>query len=109
MQLVPIIPQQKFSAEESLEVKGIAAVRPVKPVEERTLPPLVTHGHGLPLHASSEISQHEKRQVAVQEERRFVCRRIQHLPVLEELRSSVDRRRHNLRSADFQLHIDEEV
>lgn len=109
MQLVPIIPQQTFSVEDSLEVKGIAAVKPAKPVEERTLPPLVTHGHELPTHASSGISQHEKRQLAVQVERRFVCRRIQHLPILEELRSSVDRRRHNLGGADFQLHIDEEV
>lgn len=109
MQLVPIIPQQKFSVEESLEVTGVAAVRPVKPVEERTLPPLVSHGHRLPLHTSSDTSQHEKRQVTVHEERRFVCRRIQHLHVLEELRSSVDRRRHNQRSTDLQLHIDEEA
>jgi len=31
------------------------------------------------------------------------------LPVLEELRSAIHRRRHNLANADFRLHIDEEV
>lgn len=109
MQIVPIIPQQKFSVEESLEIAGIAAVKPAKPVEERTLPPLVSHGHEQALYTSSEISPQEKRQFIVEEERRLVCRRIQHLPVLEELRSSVDRRRHSLGSAEFQLHIDEEA
>lgn len=109
MQIVPIIPQQKFSVEESLEVTGIAAVKPAKPVEERTLPPLVNRGHEQALYPSSDISPQEKRQLIVEEERRLVCRRIQHLPVLEELRSSVDRRRHSMGSAEFQLHIDEEV
>lgn len=35
--------------------------------------------------------------------------RLQLLPVLEELRSAIHRRRHNLANADFRLHIDEEV
>ena len=109
MQFVPIIPQQKFSVEEGLGVKGIAAVKPVKPVEERTLPPMVKYAQRQHSHASSEIRRDEKRQAAQQEERRILCRRLQHLPVLEELRSSVDRRRHNQRSTDLQLHIDEVV
>lgn len=109
MQLVPIIPQQIIGVEETLAVKGIAAVKPAKPVAERTLPPLVTHGHELPLHTPREINQQEKRQVTQLEERRLICRRIQHLPVLEELRSAIDRRRQKQRSTDLQLHIDEEV
>ncbi|MBI5918272.1 MAG: hypothetical protein HY849_02705 [Nitrosomonadales bacterium] len=43
------------------------------------------------------------------EERRKYCRRILHLPVLEELRSGLDRRHHHIRTSDFAEHIDEEV
>ena len=69
--------------------------------------PIIRNSTDLP----GDISQidPEIAMLIVEEERRLVCRRIQHLPVLEELRSSVDRRRHSMGSAEFQLHIDEEV
>lgn len=102
MQLVPIIPQQKFVAEDSIEVTGIAAVKPAKPVQQRTLPPLLSYGHRQQAGTPSEIYQHEKRKVTqLQEERRLVCRRVKHTAILEELRSAVDRRR--------RMHIDEEA
>lgn len=109
MQLVPIIPRQKTDVKERLEVKGIAAVKSAKPGQERTLPPLLSHGRERSMHASGWINQYEKRQVTPLGELRLVCRRLNHLSILEELCSAVDRHSHKRRSADLQLHIDEEV
>jgi hypothetical protein len=41
------------------------------------------------------------------EDRRKACRRLSQQPVLVELRSGVERRRHNLRADDLVDHIDE--
>jgi hypothetical protein len=109
MQLVPIIPQQKFDAEDKLPVKGIAAAKPAKPVQERTLPPLLSYGHELQPGSDSEINQHEKRKLTQPQERRIVCRRVKYTVMPEELRSAVDRRRHKQRITDMQLYIDEQV
>jgi hypothetical protein len=109
MQLVPIIPQQKFVAEDSMEVTGIAALKPAKPVQERTLPPLLSYVHQQLPGTAGEIYQHEKRKVTQLQERRLVCRRVKHTAILEELRSVVDRRRRKQRKSDIQLHIDEEA
>jgi hypothetical protein len=43
------------------------------------------------------------------EDRRKACRRVSHQPVLVEMRSGPDRRRHNLRIDDLIDHIDEIV
>ena len=43
------------------------------------------------------------------EDRRKTCRRVSHQPVLVDLRSGPDRRRHNLRADDLIDHIDEIV
>jgi hypothetical protein len=40
------------------------------------------------------------------EDRRKTCRRVQHLPVLVELRSGVERRRHNLFEGVADEHVD---
>lgn len=109
MHLVPIIPQPRVGVEESLEVARTAALKPVKPVEERTLPPLLNYAHELTSPAPTAINQHEKRQDTHSEDRRLVCRRFQHLPILAELRSVIDRRLHKQRSTDIRLHIDEEA
>ncbi|HUX90220.1 MAG TPA: hypothetical protein VMV48_05965 [Gallionellaceae bacterium] len=115
MHLVPIIPQPRVGVEESLEVARTAAVRPVKPVEERTLPPLLTYAHEQQRSDAGEIVQHPHRRVsdrpetADQGERRLACRRFHHLPILEELRSLVDRRRHKRRKTDLEPHIDVEA
>ena len=108
MQLVPVIPQPKIGIEESLEVKGVAAVKPAKPVAVRTLPPLV-RSHALPAKMQYETVRPEKRQITPQEDRRIICRRLHHMNMLEELRSARDRRRRQLRGSDLQLHMDEEV
>lgn len=46
---------------------------------------------------------------SVENDRRRVCRRIQHHPVLKELRSGIDRRRHNQRRSDLTTAVDENI
>jgi len=43
------------------------------------------------------------------EDRRKICRRVNHLPVLVELRSGIERRKHRTRTGDLIDHIDEKV
>lgn len=106
MQFVPIIPAPRNLLEERLEVKRLAAVKAAKPVQPRTLPPLLSYSHEAP---HREHPEQERRQAAQREERRSYCRRVQHLPVLIELRSAIDRRKHAQRSTDRPEHIDIEA
>lgn len=106
MQFVPIIPRYTNVVEDRLEVKRLAAVKAAKPVQPRTLPPLVTYAHERPPEGEPE---QEERRTPLQEERRSYCRRVKHLPVLAELRSSIDRRKHQQRGTDYPDHIDIEV
>ena len=83
-------------------VKGLTGIHAVKPahVEEAeptavTLSPETQHG----LH----------RQGLPAEDRRMACRRIHNQKVLIELRSGLDRRRHNLMESGTADHIDEEA
>lgn len=87
------------------QVRGLTAAQAIKPVYPREQPrPYVEQ----PAH-------HQERTLSVEqphhgmpaEDRRKACRRTQHLPVLVELRSGLDRRRHNLRGDDPAEHIDE--
>ena len=109
MHLVPIIPRPKTGVEESLAVSGVAVIKPAKPVQERTLVLMRSFAHGQPLQMISEAARPEKAQVSRQAERRIVCRRLHHPTILEALRSSIDRRRHQQRKTDVQLHIDAEA
>jgi hypothetical protein len=111
MQFVPINPSQRTFLEDMLEVKRLAAVRAARPVQQRTLPPLLV----LPRAAQQqenleqESQQQERRHAVVREERRKYCRRVQHLPVLVELRSAIDRRKNAQRKTDWAEHIDVEA
>lgn len=96
MQLVPIIPQPRVGIEDSLEVQGVAAVKRAKPVQERTLPPLVSFPHEQPLQLVFEVVGEEGPLRTQLPERRILCRRLRHVTILEELRSVIDRRRHNI-------------
>lgn len=109
MQLVPVIPQPAIGIEKSLAVNGVASVRPATTVTERTPPPLTRLAHEQPVPAVGKKEQHDKRQTAGYTERRSVCRRLAPRPLLEELRSSIDRRKHRQRNTDVLMHIDEEV
>lgn len=106
MQFVPIIPGPRNLLEERLEVKRLAAVKAARPVQPRTLPPQLTYPHQTPQRDNPE---QERRHAAPQAERRSYCRRAQHLPVLEELRSAIDRRKNSQRGTDQTEHIDIEA
>ena len=106
MQFVPIIPRPRNLLEDRLEVKRLAAVKAAKPVQQRTLPPLLTYQHNSQHRDNPE---QDRRQEGAQVERRTYCRRVQHLPVLEELRSAIDRRKQSQRGSDQAEHIDVEV
>jgi len=108
MKYVPSISPPVIGIVNRWAINGTARVKPVKPVQERTLPPLVFQ----PQHAPPESppTPTEKRHAEpLQEDRRTYCRRTAHKPVLEELRSHIDRRRHRQRGDDMTDHVDEKV
>lgn len=110
MRFVPSFPPPITVPEEGLEAKALARVKPVKPVQERTLPPLVAQRHSRLENPSDLTGQQEKRRdMHVHGERRTYCRRIEHLPILFELRSAPDQRRQKQRENDVTEHVDEEV
>ena len=105
MKYVPEPPQPTAAPEIGAEVKALAGLRPAKPVQERTLPPMVVRSraqHEANPQAAGEEKTHER----LHEERRIYCRRIEHLPILLELRSGEERRRHNQRAGDLTEHVD---
>jgi hypothetical protein len=110
MKIVPSLPPLITVAKAGLEVEALAPVKAAKPVQPRTLPPLVVQPRAQP-HASPDIAgQAERRHdVQVHGERRTYCRRIEHLPMPVELRAGYDRRRHNQRGDDMMDHVDEKV
>jgi len=110
MKYVPSLPQPVVGMGTGLEVKALAGIRRTKPVQARTLPPLVVQPHsqreGEPDITDQQDRRHEPH---IHGERRTYCRRIEHLTVLIDLRSEIDRRRHNQREGDTVEHIDLEV
>lgn len=87
----------------SRAVKGLAAVHAVKPIHEEVEPTSVT------LSIEARERQGSEEQHLPQEDRRKACRRIHNQKVLIELRSGLDRRRHNLMEGGTPDHIDEEA
>ena len=74
------------------------------------MPPLVIQSHSQREGEPEIVEQQERRyDQHVYGERRIYCRRIEHLPILIELRSGIERRRHNQREGDVTEHIDVEV
>ena len=111
MKYVPSLSPPATAATDRWAINGLSRVKPVKAVQERTLPPLVSQPHhAQPESPAVQVEKIEKRHTdTYQEDRRTYCRRVAHLPILEEFRSGVDRRRHNLRAGDTMDHIDEKV
>lgn len=108
MKYVPSLPPPRITGVwDRLTVSGLAAVKAAKAVQPRTLPPLVVppHGHHEPPREPTE----RRHDTHPQGERRTYCRRVRHLPVLAELRSGLERRRHNQRAGDPTEHIDVEA
>lgn len=110
MQYVPSLPSPVTAPETGPEVKALAGIKRAKPVQERTLPPLVVQPHAR-YEAPPEVAENEEKRhdPHVHGERRLYCRRLEHLPMLVELRSGKDRRRHNQRAGDITEHIDIKV
>lgn len=89
---------------EPRQVKKLSATYAVKRVYPREQPVLLNEATP---HTAAQAA-HQKEQFG-QEERRQTCRRVRHDPVLEELRSGIDRRHHNIREGDIAEHVDVEV
>lgn len=107
MQIVPIIPQQTTGVTADQDIKDVSAVKPVQHLPEEGLPVLLKEENAG--RKTVEVAHSEKRVVSQQQERRVFCRRIHYATILEELRSSLDRRRNKQRNTDLLEHIDEEV
>jgi hypothetical protein len=114
MKYVPSLPPPASVPTDRWENDGLTAVRPVKPVQERSLPPLIFHRRprrqAEPEAEPVPAGEVEKRHATpLPEERRSCCRRTLHQTIPMELRSGTDRRRHNQRKTDSTEHIDEEA
>jgi hypothetical protein len=109
MKYVPSLPPPLTGAVDRYEWRALPRVQATHPVQPRSLPPLVFQRRRRePLRAA--VEQPERRHDPhVNGERRSYCRRTEHLPVLLELRSGIDRRRHAQRATDHAEHVDEEV
>lgn len=112
MKYVPSPSPPATGATDLWEINNLTGAKPVKPVQKRTLPPLVSQ----PRQEQPEsapvrpVEEAERRHAGpYQEDRRTYCRRVVHLPILEEFRSGVDQRRHHLRRGDITDHIDEKA
>ena len=109
IQNLPLPPSVK-GLEDINEVTKLTEIKPVKSVLERTPPSLEVR---LSIRAEDQqnlIKPLERRNTENHlGERRTICRRIKIQPLLKELRSRVDRRRHTQRKTDITEHIDEDA
>ncbi|HEX5364317.1 MAG TPA: hypothetical protein VFW59_08595 [Gallionella sp.] len=106
MKFVPSLPPPRITGVGGgLKVNRLTAVGAVRPVQPRTLPPLVLLPHEV--HEPPEVERRHDRPEQV--ERRKYCRRVQHRPVLVEFRSGLDRRHRSQREGDPTEHVDIEV
>jgi hypothetical protein len=110
MKYVPSLPPVVTAVTDRLDVYALSRVKPAKPVQARTLVPLVVLPHG-EARTSGEVAEQPdgRHDPHLHGERRSYCRRVKHLPVLLELRSGPDRRRHNQRGGDTLEHVDVEA
>ena len=108
MRLIPSLPPVTTGPKDTRQVGGLTATHAVKPVAPVNHPvpniePQTAHQQPArpvpPLHHRAEPLV----------DRRKICRRVSHQPVLVELRSGIERRRHRTREGDLIDHIDEEA
>lgn len=114
MKYVPSLPPPIAGVEDRLDVTALTGIRPVKRVQERTLPPLVSRprqaqSRPQPQLPSAPVKKNEKvRAETYHEERRVYNRRAGQQSILMELRSARGRRQHR-QGAGATNHIDEEA
>lgn len=107
MRFVPSV-QPTTTSPETRQVKGLSAAHAVKPVYPREQPVQYVAPNAAHQEALRPVEPQLHRNLPA-EDRRKTCRRTQHLPVLVELRSGVERRRHNLFESGADEHVDIEA
>lgn len=107
MKFVPDLTPPATAPETRPGVQALAGIRRVRPVAARISPPLIVQPH-VEHEAPPEVAEGGERRhdPHLHGERRTYCRRVEHRPMLVELRSGRERRRHNLRADDITEHID---
>ncbi|TAJ81504.1 MAG: hypothetical protein EPO42_02065 [Gallionellaceae bacterium] len=90
------------------QVRALSAAHAVKPVHPLDQPVPYAENNATHQQAAHPVERQEQRSELL-EDRRKICRRVKHQHVLIELRSGIDRRRHNLRAGDMAEHIDEKA
>lgn len=109
MKYVPSLPPPVTGVPDRVEVQALAVVGPARPVQPRSLPPLVTRRSN-PVHSTpTETALKLEKRVAepLHQDRRVYCRRfLPHSPLIE-LRSSTGRRKIKQRGDDKADNIDE--
>ncbi len=105
MKFAPDIPPPATPPEIRPGVGTLAGTKRVRPVAPRISPPLIVQPH-VPHEPPSGVAEEGERRHDSHGERRTYCRRVEHRPMLIELRSGRERRRHNQRADDITEHID---
>jgi len=90
------------------QVGALTRIDAVKPISsgDQAVP---TVGQQAPRQETTPLVKQQYQRAEPFEDRRKICRRVSQQPVLVELRSGPDRRRHNMRADDLVDHIDETV
>lgn len=104
MQYVPTIPRFRTDIGITEEPETVGAVQPVKRVVPRTVPPLIYQHRRRDEDETTRENLIERRKGA--EDRRQVCRRMEHLPAPLDTRAEHDRRHEARRRED---HLDASV
>lgn len=107
MKYVPSLTPPAIPPEVRPEVGALAETKRARPVAARISPPLIVQPH-VPHEAPAGVAGEGERRhdPHFHGERRIYCRRVEHRPVLIELRSGRERRRHNQRADDMTEHVD---
>ena len=107
MRIVPSLPPV-IKSPNTRQPQGLTSIHSVKPVQlqEQTVP-LV--GQQSAQQEAARLVEQQRHHEGPFEDRRKVCRRVAQKKVLVDLRSGLDRRRHNQRGDDMVDHIDETV
>lgn len=107
MRYVSSIPPVTMSPD-TRQVGGLTAIHSVKAVQllEQTVPKV---DHQTAHQEAARLAELQRHRETLFVDRRKYCRRLNHQAVLVELRSGIDRRRHNLQEGAPVDHIDEEA
>lgn|SRR3990167_7145953 len=109
MRYVQSLPPLVEPLPDSGEVRATAALKAAHPVGPRTLPPMIFRHHQPPVALPAINRRWVPRTAAQEGERRKQDRRLRNAPVLEDLRSHLDRRHHNQRKTDLATHVDDQA